>query len=110
GRARFDELRLEFRDLVIGPLPFGLRREALDPLDEHAAVPGAIVDRDLPMPGNVAPESPEVRMCALFVGRRRRADHTPQARVDRLGDPTDRPALARRVVAFEDEDRGLAAF
>jgi hypothetical protein len=38
GRAVIAELRLELVDLVIGPAPFRLLREALDPLDEDAAV------------------------------------------------------------------------
>src|SRR5256885_10881128 len=38
---------LELVDLVIGASPFGLLGEPLDPLDEDAAVPGAIEDRGL---------------------------------------------------------------
>src|ERR1017187_7497707 len=40
------ELLLEIVDLRIGAHPVGLRAEALDALDEHTPVPGAVVNRD----------------------------------------------------------------
>ena len=59
GRAVVALLRLELVDLVIGAAPFGLGGEALDPLDQDAAVPAAVEDRDLAGAGQPLPEAPE---------------------------------------------------
>src|SRR3546814_9417803 len=40
------QLRLILVDLVIALAPLGLACESLDPLDEHAAVPAAVKDRN----------------------------------------------------------------
>ena len=47
AHAVLDQLVLELVDLVIGALPGGLVAEALDALDQHAAIPGAVEDRPI---------------------------------------------------------------
>ena len=69
-RAGVGQLLLELVDLVVGAHPVGRRAIAFDALDQHAAVPRAVEDRDAAARRDVAPEAPEVRMRALFVGRR----------------------------------------
>src|SRR5687768_3668438 len=58
--AGSDELRFEIVDLGIRSLPFGGRGEALHPLDQHPPIPAAIVDRELSVTRERAPEAPEV--------------------------------------------------
>ncbi len=49
--TRGELLRLEIVDLVIAAFPFGLAGETLDPLDEDAAIPAAVEDRDIVLGG-----------------------------------------------------------
>src|SRR6185312_9368795 len=57
--AESHERLLEVDDLAVGAHPVGLRREALDALDEHAPVPAPVEDREVPAARQVAPEAPE---------------------------------------------------
>ena len=51
---------LELVDLAVGALPFVLAAETLDPLDQHAAVPGAVEDRPVARRRAArVPEAPE---------------------------------------------------
>ena len=61
---------LEVVDLEVGALPLLGSREALDPLHQHAAVPGAVVDRHVARSRDVAPEAPQVVLRLLLVGGR----------------------------------------
>ena len=92
---------LEVVDFPVGAQPVGLRAVALDALHQHAAVPGAVEDGELPTGGNVPPEAPQVGVGQLLLGRRGDGDDAVLARIQRLGDPADGAALACRVVAFE---------
>ena len=73
--AVIGELLLERVDLVVGALPLRWRRESLDALDQHAAVPAAVENRDHARARQMPPEAPEVVMGALFVGRRGDGHH-----------------------------------
>src|SRR3546814_10887192 len=53
------QLRLILVDLVIALAPLGLACESLDPLDEHAAVPAAVKDRNFARSRQPLPEAPE---------------------------------------------------
>src|SRR5439155_20939386 len=66
-----DKLILEVVDLGVGAPPVGLAAEALDALDQHAPVPGAVEDGDPTAAWQVPPEAPEVRLGAFLFGRRR---------------------------------------
>ncbi|MCY1434701.1 hypothetical protein D9M71_507680 [compost metagenome] len=55
------------------------------------------------------PETPQVRLGLLLLGRRRHRHDVVLARIERPGHPTDRPALARRVVALEHRHQRVAA-
>src|SRR5437764_976276 len=99
------QLPLELVDLGIGAAPFMRLGKTLDALDQHAAVPGAVVDRDVAAARNVAPEAPQVMVRALLVGGRRHRNHAEQPRIDRGDDAADRAALAGGVPAFEHRDR-----
>ena len=50
----------ELIDLLVGPLPFGRGGEAFDPLDQHAAVPGAVERSDLAVLRQALPKTLEV--------------------------------------------------
>src|SRR5208337_3808720 len=60
--AKIDKLPLEVVDLVVSPFPVALAAKALDALHQHAAVPGAVEDRDMPRLGNAPPKTPEIMM------------------------------------------------
>ena len=93
---------LEVVDLVVGALPLLLGGELLDPLDEHAPVPRAVVD------GHPAParqRGPEAPAASGGASRRRSAPRTARRARDagRARDEAlDRAALAARVPALED--------
>ena len=78
-----DELLLELVDLGVGAPPLLLGREPLDPLDQDAAVPAAIEDRQPPGARQVTPEAPEIVVRPLFVGRRGDRDDLVRPRVER---------------------------
>src|SRR6185437_6082217 len=56
--ARSHEGVLEVDDLAVGPHPVRLGGEAFDALDEHAAVPAAVEQGEVPAPRDGAPEAP----------------------------------------------------
>ena len=103
------ELLLEVVDLAVRAQPVGLAAEALDALDEHAPVPGAVEDRDAPAPRHVPPEAPQVRLRALLLGRRGERHDAVRAGVERARDPTDGAALARGVRPLEHDQRAHLA-
>src|SRR6185503_16443166 len=80
----------------------------LDALDEHPAIPTAIVDRQRAAAGQVTPEAPQVVLRLLLVRRRRNRNHAVVARVERAGHATNRPAFAGGVPTLEDGDGGAA--
>jgi len=93
-RAVVGELALELLDLAVGALPGLAAAQALDALDQHAAVPGAVEDRPIARRRQPVPEPPEI-VAALFLGRRR----TDPPDLGRLGleaadDAFDQAALA----------------
>ena len=98
---------LEVVDLGIGPQPVGFGTEALDTLDQHAAVPGAVEDRDPSDPRHVAPETPQIGLRALFVGRCRNRDDLVLAGIHRLDDTADAATLASGIRALEGEDQRM---
>ena len=97
-------MALEIIDLVIGAQPVGLLAEALDPLDEHAAIPAAVEHGGLPTHRQTPPEAPQIGSRAFLVSWRGYAVHPQIARVERLPDAQDRTTLAGGVVAFKNED------
>ena len=79
---------------------------ALDALDEHAPVPGAVEDRDLPVLGEPPPEAEQVVALAVVAVRSGdRPDHVA-TRVEALGQPLDGAALAGGIRPLEDDDDG----
>ena len=58
--AVIDKQALELVDLAIGALPRGLVAQALDTLDQDAAVPGAVEDRPVAGGRQPVPEAPEM--------------------------------------------------
>src|SRR5207244_3717440 len=64
------QLVLEIVDLGIGAHPVGFGTIALDALDQHPAIPGAIENDNAAESRQVAPEAPQIGVSALFlVGR-----------------------------------------
>src|SRR3954452_15908866 len=102
------ELLLEVVDLAVGPQPLGRAGEALDPLDQDAAVPGAVEDRDVALAWHVAPEAPEVGPGLLLVGRGGDRVDPEAAGIERRRHAADAATLAGGVVALEDGDHGPA--
>src|SRR3954469_12613635 len=102
------ELLLEVVDLAVGPQPLSRAGEALHPLDQDPAVPGAVEDRDVALARHVAPEAPEVGAGLLLVGGRSDGVDPEAPRVERRRRAADAAALAGRVVALEDGDHGPA--
>src|SRR3989338_221641 len=108
GKPEFDQhdvvayqLRLEVVDLAVGAHPVGFRAEALDALDQHTDIPGAVKNRQPAAPRDMPPETPQVGLGALLFGRGGNRDNVVLARIQRAGDAADRAALAGGIVAFE---------
>src|SRR5262249_3789521 len=95
---------LEIVDLAIGAKPVVLLGEALNALDQHAAIPGSVEDRDMAAARNLAPEPPEIGMRALLVGRRRDRHDAEEPRVEPADYAPDRPALAGGVGSLKHDD------
>ena len=95
------QLLLEIVDLRVSAHPVGLLAEPLDALDQHAPVPGAVENRKPPAPRDVPPETPQVRLCALFLGRRGDGNALIAPRIQRPRDAANRTALAGGVIALE---------
>src|SRR5262249_14371679 len=91
------QVLLEVVDLRVGAHPVGLAGEALEALEEDAAVQGAVEEGEAAAPRHVAPEAPEVGLGALLLGGRGDGDDGVEARVERRGDAADGAALPRRV-------------
>src|SRR3546814_1938353 len=81
---------------------------SLDPLNEHAAVPAAVKDRNFARSRQPLPEAPEEMACLFLRARRADRPHLEISRVELRGQPLDHPALARRIPAFEHDDAALA--
>ena len=79
--------------------------EAHYPFDPGAVVPAAVEEHDLAAGRQVRDIALEVPLGAFALGRRRQRHGATDARVETLGDPFDRPALARRIPALEDDDQ-----
>ena len=73
-------------------------------LDAAAVVPGAVEQADLAGGGQVRDVALEVPLGALTLSGDGKGDHARDTRVEVLGDTFDRPALASRVTALEDDD------
>ena len=77
---------------------------AHDVLDAAAVVPGAVEQADLAGGGQVRDVALEVPLGALTLSGHGKGDHARDTRVEVLGDALDRPTLAGRVTALEDDD------
>src|SRR5437879_263177 len=104
-RVAPSKLLLELIDLVVGTHPVVDAAITLDALDEHAAVPRTVEDRDAAIPRHVSPETPQIGKRAFFLGRGRNRYRHILPRVERPGDSPDRAALARGVDPLEDQDQ-----
>jgi hypothetical protein len=94
---------LELHDLLVGARPLLLGGELLDPLHEHASVPGAVEHGHASPARQHGPEPPEEVVALLVVGGRGELRHTDVAGVERGDQALDRSALPRRVPALEDD-------
>ena len=94
---------LEFIDLTVGTLPFGLRTKALDAFDENAAIPRAVENGDFSATRELVPEPPEVMMRVFLVGRLDRRVNADVAGIEALDQPLDHPAFARGVGPLDDD-------
>src|SRR5216683_2078293 len=101
------ELFLELIDLVVGTHPLIDGGIALDPLDQHTSVPGAIENRDPTVRRNIAPEAPQIRLRALFLGWRGDGHRDVLPCIERTGDAADRAAFAGSVRTLEGEDQRM---
>ena len=104
------QLGFEFIEFVVGAPPFRGSAETLDPLDEHATVPGSIVDGDAAGSGHMAPESPQVMVGLFLVGGFGDRDDAIVAGIDGAGEAADGAALAGGIPALENPHDGAALF
>ena len=102
------ELPLEFIDLTIGALPVLRGAEALDALHHHAAIPGAVEDRNVPILWQARPEPPQIMVGELRRGRACNRDDLVSAGVERGGHTADIAAFAGGVPALVADDDGHA--
>ena len=80
--------------------------EAFDPLNEHAAVPGAVEDRHSSPAGQRRPEAPKEVVAGLVVRRRGELRDANVAGIQRGHEPFDRAAFSRRVPTLEHDAHG----
>jgi hypothetical protein len=111
------EPELDQQDPVPGQHPLELRRlaqelhdlvrvcEAHHPLDACPVVPGPVEHDDLAGRRQVRDVALQVPLGLLALGRLVQGHHVRAARVQVLGEPLDRAALARRVTALEQDDQ-----
>ena len=92
---------LEGDDLVVGAVPLLALGEAVDALDQHAAVPGAIEDGHPAPAGERRHEAPQEVVAALALVGGRELDDAHVAGVERGDQAADRAALAGGVPALE---------
>ena len=92
---------LEIIDFLEGIPPTRLRREAIDPLHQHPAVPGAIEHGDFAIAGQALPEPPQIMARRLLARGRRDRPDLAEPRIKRRVHPRHQPALARCVPAFD---------
>ena len=85
----------------------GVRAEAHHPFDPGAVVPRPVEQHDLAGGRQVGDVALEVPLRPLPLGRRGQGDDAGDAGVQVLRDALDRPALAGRVAALEDDDDAL---
>ena len=95
-------VRLEVDDLVVRPPPLLLGREALDPFDQHPAVPGPVQHRHATPARQDRPEPPQEVVPLLVMGRsgELRDPHVPRVQLGHQ--PLDGTTLAGGVPALED--------
>ena len=84
------------------------RTEAHHLLDPGAVVPAAVEADDFAGCRQVGRIALEVPLGALALIGGRQGDHTADAGIEPLGDPLDRPALARGIAALEQDHHLLA--
>ncbi len=97
---------LKFDDVAERLLPGLLRNRALHPLLEHATVPAVIEDDHLAAVRRLQPEAPQPRTLLLVGSRRGDGIEFEAARIQALGQRRYGGSLARRVPAFENNERG----
>ena len=104
------ERALEAGDLVVGAAPLLLGGEALDALDEDAAVPRPIEDGHPTPAGQRGAESVQEVVALLVEGGRGELRDPDVSGVHPADEPLDRSALAGRVPPLEeDQDRWAQA-
>ena len=103
------ELLLEVVDLRVGALPLDVGGEALDALDKHTAVVGAVEDGDASGTGQMPPETPQIMMRPFLVRGGGVGGDVEEARIKGTDQSPDCSALARAVPAFEDAEERTAA-
>ena len=96
-----DEHPLELIDLFVSPAPFVLGGEALDPLDQHAAVPGTIKRDDLTVLRQPLPEALQIVQRLLVIAGRGDCVYLEASRIERPAEPPHHAALASRVPALK---------
>jgi hypothetical protein len=92
---------LEPDDRVVRALPLLRRRESLDPLHQHAPVPGAVEHGHAAESRKRRPEAPQKVMALLALRWRGVRRHMHMARVERLDQPPQGSSLAGGVPALE---------
>ena len=100
------ELVFEVVDLVVGAQPVVFAAKAFHALDQHAPVPGAVKNGQVPTARQVMPEAPQIGLGLLgLVGRGHRHDLVLPG-IQRRRNAPDGAALAGRIRAFERADHG----
>src|SRR5260370_34066595 len=94
------QLLLHPIDFPVRSPPLCLRAEPLHPLDQHAAVPRPVYDRNMPGLRDPRPEPPQVVMSFLDVVWGGDGDHFVPSRIQVLRQPLDVAPLSRRLPAL----------
>ena len=92
-------------DFVVCTAPLLVGAKAFNMLHQHASIPGAVKNGDMPILWKGVPETPQMRVVLFNRARRGNGNHLIAARVKRLRNPLDIAALPGRVPSFICEDQ-----
>ena len=100
------KMQLHIVDLLVGPVPFGLRTEVLDPFHHDASIPGAVENRNVAVLRHIVPEPPEIVVGFFDAAWRSRRADLIASWIQMAREPADRAALSGRVPSLKAKHHG----
>ena len=105
-RPVIDQAPFHRRNLFVCRDPFGPGTKSFHPFHEHASVPTAIEDGNVPVLRHSSPKPPEIMVTTLDVVGSGNRDDLIAPGVETCHQSSDAAPLACRVPTFTDDDHG----